>query len=263
MSTWYPYRFTCPSCGGVTEIQLLKGIHVGRLPSVKADIREGRFQRHTCGGCAHTVQVEVPSVYTDLPNGQYIAIEAPFPEDARAARDRQRQVFDRSFTFGPDIASTLGGTIRHRLVFGVAALREKVLAWDAGLDDRVLECLKLDLLEEAGTLRTDLVLRLVAVLPGQHLMFGRLRPPPRVPREALPVPQGGAIGPGSPRPAGGALSFRRAGPEVLEPVTVPDRRYQQALLRRLALLRAHPWLGDEWVVDAFDGCPVAAEGRKG
>ena len=32
---------------------------------------------------------------------------------------------------------------------------------------------------------------------------------------------------------------------------------------RLALLRAHPWLGDEWVVDAFDGCPVAAEGRKG
>lgn len=253
MSTWYPYRLRCPACGADYETQLLKGIHVGRLPKVKAQIREGGFQRATCTGCGHTVEVEAPSVYTDLRNGPYIAVELPFPEDARAARERQRAVFDRCFTLGPDIAAEVGGSLRHRLVFGVAALREKGLVWDAGLDDRVIEGLKLELLGEAGAGRREVVLRLVAVLPGNHLVFGRMRPPPPWPREEHPIPEEGPVGLGSPRPAGGARPYRHAGPELLAPVTVPERRYEQALARRPALVRAHPWLRDDWIVDAFDG----------
>jgi hypothetical protein len=42
---------------------------------------------------------------------------------------------------------------RVRVVFGVAELREKIAAWDAGLDDRQLECAKLVVLRERPAVR--------------------------------------------------------------------------------------------------------------
>ncbi|MDP2313997.1 MAG: CpXC domain-containing protein [Pseudomonadota bacterium] len=253
MSTWYPYRLACPACAAPGSIALLKGIHISRLPMVKADIREGRFQVYTCPECGHRTQVEAPSVYTDFPNGQFIAVEAPNPPDLPAARRRGREVFDACFTFGPDIAATLGASIRHRLVFGVAALREKVLAWDAGLDDRVVEALKLDLLAEEGFGRKDHILRLVAVLPGLHLLFARLRPPVTADRVPHPAPEGGALPPGVPRPAAGIGATVCRGAEVEGHVTVPALRYERALQRRAHLLREHLGLSDEWVVDVYVG----------
>lgn len=108
MSTWYPYRLACTSCREEGEIQLLKGIHVSRLPAVKADIREGRFQVYTCGACGHKVQIEVPGVCTDFPNGQYIAVEPAFPADPAAARERQRQVFEAVSRSGPTSRESWG-----------------------------------------------------------------------------------------------------------------------------------------------------------
>jgi hypothetical protein len=258
MSTWYPYRLNCPACGTEGEVQLLKGIHVSRLAAVRRDLHEGRFQVHVCPSCAHRVQLEVPSVYTDFPNGQYIAVELPFPADVAGPRARHRQVFDACFLFGPDVAADLGARVRHRLVFGVAALREKVLAWGAGLDDRIVEALKADVLAADGLGHRDQMLRLVSVLPGNHLVFARLEPPSEATRAPLPVPLAGAVPTGSPVPPRGAAPYRCPGGAVTGYVTVPERSYQRRLMDRASLFVSLPMLSDDWVVDVFDGSAQAA-----
>ena len=176
MSTWVHREVPCPGCGATNRTPILKGIHITRLPAVREDIVAGRFQRTTCPHCGFQAQIESTTVYTDFDNGQYIAVEPPAPKDWRAALAPHQAVFDRCFTMGPPIAEELGRGIRHRLVFGVDALREKVLLWDAGLDDRVLESCKGDWLASEGKGPRDEELRLTGVLPGGHCVLRRLSP---------------------------------------------------------------------------------------
>jgi len=173
MSTWVHREVECPGCGRVNSEAVLKGIHISNLPTVREDIVAGRFQRTTCADCGFEAQLERTSVYTDFDKGQYIAVEPPDPSDWREAVARHQQIFDRCFTMGPPIAEELGRGLRHRLVFGVAALREKVICWDAGLDDRVLESCKADWLESEGKSAGAEELRLVGVLPPGHCILRR------------------------------------------------------------------------------------------
>jgi hypothetical protein len=59
----------------------------------------------------------------------------------------------------------IGGTLDVRVTFGWPALREKVLARQLGLDDLVLECMKMDLLRRLpeAPLAPGVELRLVAL----------------------------------------------------------------------------------------------------
>ena len=252
MSTWYPYRFSCPDCGAPNELQLLKGIHIRRLPQVRAALLAGTLTQTTCT-CGRTLRVEAPTVYTDFASGQYIAVERPWPTDVADARKRQREVFDRCFTLGPDVAQQLGGELQTRLVFGMLALREKVLAWDAALDDRILEVLKAQLISEADLDPRRVVLRLAEVLEGGHLLFTRLEPPTQRAGVPLPPPAGGALREGSPLPPAGEVAVHQVGATGLGWVTAPRRRYEQALMQRTRGLEGLPWLGDPWLVDLYDG----------
>lgn len=218
MSTWYTEDVSCPRCGHVTAFSLLHGAYVGRLPEVKRAIREGRFQRFACTGCGADVRVEASLVYTDLPNGQYIAVEPPATPDWRAARRRHVEVFDGAFVLGPPCAERLAHGMRHRMVLGVDALREKVLLWDAGLDDRVVEAVKHDALVAEGAATAAHLLRVIAVLDGGHLLCRRF--------------------------TGGSTSGT-----VLLPAAAYARR--QAASKRIAA--ELPCLADDWVVDVWLG----------
>ena len=176
MSTWVHRDVPCPGCGAVNATPMLKGIHISRLPAVRDDIVAGRFQRTLCPSCGYAAQLESSTVYTDFDNGQYIAVEPSNPADWRAALAPHQEVFDRCFTMGPPVAEELSRGIRHRLVFGVDALREKILLWDAGLDDRVLESCKADLLTSEKKDFREEELRLTGVLPGGHCVLRRTAP---------------------------------------------------------------------------------------
>jgi hypothetical protein len=50
----------------------------------------------------------------------------------------------------PPIVREMADGFAIRTVFGLPALAEKILAWDQGLDDRLIELLKLDLYRSEG-----------------------------------------------------------------------------------------------------------------
>lgn len=241
MSTFRPHTVACPACARPMDVHLLEGMHITRIPDVRAAILDGTFHVFGCPGCGHRFVVEVPAIYTDFPSWQYVAVDVGRPPELGPVKAKHRRVFDECFTLGPPAAQELALSMRTRLVFGYPALREKLLLWDAGLDDRVVEGLKGDLLRREGLGPGAEEIRVVAVLDGGHLVCARL--------EAAP--------PGAP---GEADVYTRAVQRVLDFVTFPAEAYQRALLRRGELVGSWPWLADEWLVDIAVGAPARAAG---
>lgn len=178
MSTWAAHDVTCPGCETSFTVQILKGMHITRLPEVQQQLRDGTFQVFTCPSCQQATTVERTSVYTDFERGHYIAVEPSSVTDVHEARQRHQRVFDESFELGPEVAQQLGRRLTTRLVFGLPALREKILCWDNDLDDHVVEGVKLVGLNAVGGSPETHVLRLTQVLPdGGHLLFAVYKRP--------------------------------------------------------------------------------------
>ena len=204
MSTFYPYMLNSPACAESTEVHLAKGLHITRLPD------------------------------TDFDRAEYIAVEPEATTDVAAARKLAIEVFDAAFTFGPPIAEELAENMRCRLVFGMRSLREKLLLWQAGLDDRVVEALKGDWLKGSGKgLRAE-VLRVVAVHAGGHILVARLAPTASLLDGILAV-----------QPASLVLGF----------TTFLNIQYEHRLSRARHLGADYPFLHDPWLVDLYANAP--------
>lgn len=231
MSTFFHPTLSCPSCGHRFTAPILKGLHITRLPEQRQAILDGTFQRFRCEGCGQAVRVErTDTVYTDFDRGHYVAVESRHAPDWRRSKAKHAAVWDQAFTLGPAVAEELSHGMRHRLVFGTLALREKLLAWDNDLDDLVLEAVKGDALRARGLSLHDEELRLSAVVPDGPLLFMRLSPP-------LPVPEG---------PDGVCVLPPL---EVRGHVFAARGDYRERLRRRSEAFGDYPWLGDDWVVD--------------
>lgn len=232
MSTWAAHAIVCPSCGHQHEIPLLKGMHITRLPEVRASIMDGTFQVFACPECGAPTGVERPTVYTDFPGKLYIAMELSGEVDVLALRAAHQSVFDQCFLFGPDVAADLAQGMTCRLVLGIRALREKVLAFHHGIDDRALEGVKLVV---AGNNDWDLLqvqLRLLAVHQGGHLLFGVY------PLHRRERPTGQRVVPNDP---------------AIDHVTVRASTLEAILAEPERLRGAAPWLYEPWIVDASVG----------
>jgi len=152
MSTWFDEDVTCPSCETTQRARLARGVHVSRAPEVRAQVLERTFHRVTCAACGSRFEARRPLVYTDLERRHWLQVEladqrARWPELEPATR----ATFERAFTGSP-LAEPLTARMKVRLVFGVDQLREKLVLWAAGLDDAVVECLKLEAIRADATL---------------------------------------------------------------------------------------------------------------
>lgn len=236
MSTWAKHDVSCPDCGHAQQVPLLKGMHITRLPEARAAILDGTFQMFTCPDCDSAFGVERPTIYTDFESRVYLAMELDGQEDLAAQRAKHQKVFDDCFVFGPDVAAEIGQGMTCRLVVGLRALREKVLALHHSLDDRALEGVKLIVAGERDWDLTQRQLRLLAVHDGGHLLFG-VYPLTRrdTPTQSRTVEHDQAI----------------------DHVTVPASTYQTVLGELPRMRGEAPFLFGPWIVDASLGALAA------
>ncbi len=236
MSTFVHQELRCHACGESFEVPLLKGMHITRIPEVRKSIMDGSFQVFDCPHCAERVHVERTSIYTDFQAGHYVAIEPTGHPDPSQAVAFHRGVFDRCFMMAPPVAQELSRRMAPRVVFGLTALREKLLCWDNSLDDRVLEVLKVDLMKERGWSAEDTVLRLIGLLGPGHMMIARY---PRFRR---------------PRKAGHQVVQL---PAPVEHITLLSEVYDRRLSDPARARGDAPWVYEDWLVDASLGRPAA------
>ena len=124
------------------------------MPAVRQSILDGTFHRFACPACARVLQVEKLLAYTDFPRRHWLTV---VPERDLALRSRWVRFADVTFQMtmterAAPIVQSWAPEFTRRVVFGLASLREKLVLFDEGLDDRLIELLKLDLRRDLGLL---------------------------------------------------------------------------------------------------------------
>ncbi|GMV41532.1 MAG: hypothetical protein AMXMBFR64_32480 [Myxococcales bacterium] len=165
MSTWATRMVRCP-CGHELSAQVADGLHVSRLPEVRARILDGTFHRAACPACGELRTIEKKLLYTDFARFHWVGV---CPQEWTASWSvLERELlaeFERVVVrAAPPMIQALAPRFVVRLVFGYDQLAEKLHAWDAGLDDRAVELVKLRVLaRHPGLMRPGMAVRL---LPG-------------------------------------------------------------------------------------------------
>lgn len=121
---------TCHACGGQHSFDAWKVVNAERDPEMKTRIMDGAAFIFTCPDCGGKTLAEYPMLYVDPEKRLMIQL---LPGN-RAAAGTEQQLAR---------LQDLRGERLVRAVPSIETLMEKILIFDAGLDDRVIEKLKL------------------------------------------------------------------------------------------------------------------------
>ena len=131
----------CPACGRAHELVAWQSLNVTLDPDEKPRLLDGSLTRFTCEGCGHTADLVYPLLYHDM-DKQLMLWLLPEGGDEGAGDKSDPDELP------PTMRKTLGPGYTFRRVGSHNELREKVYVSDAGLDDRVIEVVKLILWEQ-------------------------------------------------------------------------------------------------------------------
>lgn len=162
MSTILNVPIICPRCRNEFVAPIADSVGANRAPHLLDAVFEGTFHRFACSKCGSFVQVEKEILFTDFVRGHWIGVFPP-ADEARfeECSEMVTATFDEALLErAPPLVATWAPRFKVRVVFGVADLREKLIAWHNDLDDRALEILKIDLLAD----RPELIARGVFAL---------------------------------------------------------------------------------------------------
>lgn len=168
MGTTRNYEVRAQGAAGVA--QLADCVNVKRTPHLRDQILAGTFHRvpHPAEP-GRLVTVEKPFGYVDPERRQYFLVQP------RKERWRFREVNEQLQRMTQALPSVYRENARFRVVFGLAELREKLLAHDASLYDRTLELIKVHVIHQHPFLVQQRRLRLLlADQTGEELVFHAL-----------------------------------------------------------------------------------------
>lgn len=170
MSRFAAITLPC-ACGHGQPARVAESINVTRTPAARAEILAGTLHCFECAQCGAALVHRGPWLYTDVDRRQMISVRLPEEADDWAGWEVvAERAFWKQYPRGGESWRADADDYRLRLVFGQWALREKLLLWDAGLDDAMVEIIKLDLRLRHGlgglpivvaVTASDLVLRVV------------------------------------------------------------------------------------------------------
>ena len=153
MSMFHPATITCPKCGTEMTVERNASVNADRRPGLRAAILDGSFQATECAKCHAAMRLPPHLTYIDVGRGNWIAAEpATMLEQWPEVEEEVFDVYARAFgDEAPAAARELGEGLRPRLVFGWAALREKLICEDLRLDDTTLELLKMAIMRDVDS----------------------------------------------------------------------------------------------------------------
>lgn len=174
MSIFRSVTLECPACNTPVDFELVESVSADRRPDLREAILDGSFQREACTSCGRAFRVDPELVYIDIERSQYIGVWPVAKRGEWQARAAEtRAVFDAVLgAKAPREAQEIGAKMAVRTVFGWAALAEKIIARQSGIDDRTLEVAKLAVMRSADEtpLPGQRELRLVGEQEGQLVL---------------------------------------------------------------------------------------------
>lgn len=131
-------KVVCPSCKKEFEIVFWDSINADLDPEAKAELLKGDLFNQACEHCGESGVVLYPVLYHDMSNKAMVYFVADINtvdsvrEDIEAVRGKADGIDNDSMS-----------DYKFRIVTDHNELREKALIFDNGLDDRVIEMIKI------------------------------------------------------------------------------------------------------------------------
>lgn len=148
MSIMNDVTVTCPSCEEQITVTMAESVNADRRPDLRQAIIDGSFQVVLCSECDTEFILDPILSYLDMGRGQWFSVQ-PVDRLGDWADVEAEAVNTFELAYGVQASSQakeIGDTLSPRLVFGWAALREKLLLGEAALDDTTAELTKLALI---------------------------------------------------------------------------------------------------------------------
>jgi hypothetical protein len=190
MSIFEQRTLTCPHCGAQAEHSVAVSINGGRAPQYRQQILDGSFQVITCPACGEKADADGPFIYFDLHARHWIGCYPRAWEPAwRSYENEPLDSWPRSMVdHAPSSVRRMADGFRVRAVFGLPALREKLLCFVHDIDDRVLEAPKLELMRSHAALAMHPAARplLLEVRDASLALIARVPPAPAGAGDAAP-----------------------------------------------------------------------------
>lgn len=138
MSINVKQQVKCPGCGQLSEMTVWQSITASDSPDLKDDLLKGKINIFRCPSCASAALMPTPMLYTDSEKNLMITF-SPCNDEAEKYR-----LFDSVKTASKE-SGELSGLEEYNLRFVSTynELLEKLLIFDSGLHDKVIELLKL------------------------------------------------------------------------------------------------------------------------
>lgn len=171
MSTFLDQDITCRSCGQSWVRPVATFLdEPADLDRARLALQRDRFQRFACPGCDQRVIAARPLRWCDRRARLWVAMlpDAAETQWPRWERDVRTMAAWDIAQDGSDSSDLSGWSLR--LVFGLLALREKLIAHQEDLDDASLELLKLELLDAHPDLARKATHRLRLADAGETLL---------------------------------------------------------------------------------------------
>lgn len=190
MSQYQERVLTCPHCAHETVASVAVTLEATRSQVERQAILDGTFQRIACPACHDTYRAEGPLMYIDFDHKLWIGV-FPTPWEATWWQHEQEPAlaFHRNMEEScPPLVRDWAPGFCVRAVFGFEALREKLVAHAAGIDDGLLEAYKLDLLRGMGPYELSGAARpRLREIDDDHAWFSVPRPGPASPHRIARV----------------------------------------------------------------------------
>lgn len=158
MSMEHTGTVTCPDCGTESDFIIWQSVNTQLDPDTKQKVLSGELFRFKCPKCGSEHNIVYPMLYHQMEDQIMIHLVTS-DEDVAEATDSFDKISSGTMLPGanlPDFDYTF------RIVGSQNELREKIYIFDQGLDDRVIEmvklCLKSYLMVNKPELKVDEIL---------------------------------------------------------------------------------------------------------
>lgn len=134
----------CPHCNADIEIPYYEDVNVSIHPELKDAILSGDFFQYICPSCSKSISIAGPLLYHD-PDGPAMYYYCP------PGFDQSTQNLNEMLQAVESMEGDRATHYQARLVTSIDKLLEKIYILDAGLDDRIVELVKLAYLKNYST----------------------------------------------------------------------------------------------------------------
>lgn len=137
MSTQMNKDVSCPHCGAAVKTQMYPGIDAVESPELRNLVLNETLFDWKCPACSYEAEFVYPCLYHDR-DCNFMVYVAPNGNECALGTVDVAEEF-------PQFAG-----MRKRVVTSLAGLKEKILIFEAGLDDLAVELVKLAMVDVAG-----------------------------------------------------------------------------------------------------------------